>query len=72
MYLKDHWNRFCIIVPTVHTDTMYNMGLYPKNATILVTCYDTIYFVIPTYICHFIKIWHKNGLKWINVDSTQK
>ena len=70
MYLKDHWNRFCIIGPTVHEDTMHNMGLYPKNATTLVKCYNTIYLsYLPTNAI-FIGIWHKNGLKWIIIDST--
>ena len=65
MYPKDHWNRFCIIVPTVHEDTLYNMGLYPNNATILVTCYDTIYLsYLPTYAI-YIGIWHK---KWFKIN----
>ena len=65
MYLKDHWNRFSIIVPTVHEDTLYNMGLYPINATILINRYNNKYLsYLPTNAI-FIRIWHE---KWLKMD----
>ena len=65
MYLKDHWNRFSIIVPTVQEDTLYNMGLYPRNATILINRCDNWYLsYLPTNAI-FSRIWHKKWLKLI-------